>query len=426
MSGAAEDQEREALLRIMAARVVAQRRWPYVSALLFSLQLVPVTDGSLATMGVDSRWRLYYSPPFVVGEEVEGLATVLLHESLHCLHAHSDRYERLHLGDTYRYLWNVAADAVINAVLDGEDMPWPSVRPIRFEDLRPFGVKDTMTTEGAFHALVGTEGSSLPPSHPIVVECGSISSSGRRMYELPEWDDAFPAVPPDRQAGVLDRVAAEILDYARTPGGGVALALQRWAEDVCRPRIPWRDVLAGQLRRSLASVMGCRDYTYSRPSRRQHVFRQAGSEVVLAALRAPEPPRVAVVLDTSGSISGGVQRTFLTEVVGIAQAVGGTDGLRVICCDTEAYPAQYVKSRSDVEKMLLSGGGGTDMRVGLAEAMSLRPPPHVVVVFTDGDTPWPEESPRGAASVIVAAPRGAVQNRTIDWARWVYLDLIDG
>ena len=48
----------------------------------------------------------------------------------------------------------------------------------------------------------------------------------------------------------------------------------------------------------------------------------------------------------------------------------------------------------------LIGGGGTDMGAGLAAATGLRPRPQVVVVLTDGWTPWPARSPR-AVSVVV-------------------------
>jgi predicted metal-dependent peptidase len=43
---------------------------------------------------------------------------------------------------------------------------------------------------------------------------------------------------------------------------------------------------------------------------------------------------------------------------------------------------------------VLLGGGGTDMTVGIQTAMDLRPSPSVLVVLTDGYTPWPAEPPK--------------------------------
>ena len=53
---------------------------------------------------------------------------------------------------------------------------------------------------------------------------------------------------------------------------------------------------------------------------------------------------------------------------------------------------------STVDEVELAGGGGTDMRVGIAAALALPASPQIVVVLTDGGTPWPDEPP--AARII--------------------------
>jgi predicted metal-dependent peptidase len=52
----------------------------------------------------------------------------------------------------------------------------------------------------------------------------------------------------------------------------------------------------------------------------------------------------------------------------------------------------------------LLGGGGTDLRTGFAKALRTRPGPDVVVVLTDGQTPWPEERP-ACRTVVGLFPR---------------------
>lgn len=405
----------DARLRIMAARVIAQQRWPYVSNLLFNFKLVEVSHERLPTMAVDSGWRLYYSPVFVLGEAPEALATVLLHECLHCLHDHADRFQTLRRPADEHPIWNYAGDAAINAVLDEGSMPWPTVTPVRYADLASYGVTDAMTTEAAFFAIMEHHGAH-PEDFTYVVDCGSISGGTSRGYELPSDSDQTPGMRSDQQDIIRDRVAHDVLVHARDRGS-VPAGLLRWAEELLNPRIDWREALASRMRRDLASVAGHRDYTYMRPSRRHEAMRLAGSAAILPAMRQPAPPRIACVIDTSGSVSEDELRAFLGEVVGITRAVGVAGGLTVIACDSAAYAPQKVRSQGDVESVRLEGGGGTDMGAGLAAAALLSPRPHIVVAFTDGFTTWPEAPPRKVDSVIVVLSDLATQSLVPDWAR---------
>jgi len=49
-------------------------------------------------------------------------------------------------------------------------------------------------------------------------------------------------------------------------------------------------------------------------------------------------------------------------------------------------------------------GGGTDLRTGFAKALRTRPRPDVVVVGTDGRTPWPDSRP-ACRTVVGPFPR---------------------
>jgi predicted metal-dependent peptidase len=56
----------------------------------------------------------------------------------------------------------------------------------------------------------------------------------------------------------------------------------------------------------------------------------------------------------------------------------------------------------------LVGGGGTDMRVGIAAAEGTRPRPDVVVVLSDGLTPWPDQPTRARLVVAILGDQSAV------------------
>lgn len=410
----------ESRLRIMAARVIAQQRWPYVSNLLFNFKLVEVPHAELPTMAVDKWWRLYYSPVFVMGESPESLATVLLHESLHCLHEHGRRFDAVKRPATDHPIWNFAGDAAINEVLDEARMPWPTVTPVRYSDLEPYGVTSGMSTEAAFFAICSYRDDN-PREFSAVRDCGSVSGGDERAYELPALDVDTPGMRSDQQDIIRDRVAHDVIERSRE-SGDVPAGLLRWAQSLLNPQVDWREALASRLRRDLASIAGRRDYVFTRPSRRQEAMKIAGSTVILPAMRQPAPPRVACVIDTSGSINEQELRTLLSEVIGITRASGVSGGVTVIACDSQAYPPIRVKAPSDVESIQLQGGGGTDMSVGLAAAEALRPSPHIAVVFTDGYTPWPERPPKGIDSVIVALTKTSMKESVPPWARTIILD----
>jgi predicted metal-dependent peptidase len=106
---------------------------------------------------------------------------------------------------------------------------------------------------------------------------------------------------------------------------------------------------------------------------------------------------VAVVCDTSGSMTEDLLAASLAEVEGLLKALGHARRMRVLACDTAVGPARRVTSARQVE---LVGGGGTDMGAGIAAASALRPKPAIIVVLTDGFTPWPDAAPRGSKVVV--------------------------
>jgi predicted metal-dependent peptidase len=410
----------DARLRVMAARIIAQQRWPYVSAVLFALRLVKLPVDVMPTMAVDDGWRLYFSDEFVLAQEPEQLATVLLHEAMHCLNQHRKRFDALNQGETLHSLWNYATDAAINETLDEAKMPWPSVEPVRYEMMEEFGVGPQMATEAVFFALLDgmetNQHSSIPDT-----DCGSVSGGKSRHYELPAADPVLPRVRDEQQDSILDRVAYDIVEHSKYRGN-VPGGLLRWAESVLHPQVNWREALASKIRRDLATVSGRRDYSYLRPSRRQEAMRLIGSSVLLPAMRQPAPPRVAVVVDTSGSISDRELRLFASELVGITRASGVSSGVAVIACDAEAHSVQRVRSRSEVEDLSFPGGGGTDLRVGFEAVVEMRPTPHILIVFTDGETPWPEDPPRRIDSTVIVLSEAAGNPEVPEWCTLVRMN----
>lgn len=283
----------------------------------------------------------------------------------------------------------------------------------------------TTGTAGGRSATPG-KGASSDPHHDPSEEgdehdgdCGS----GAHGVTRP-WDQGGAKGPDGATVPGLDAEAAALLSasvaqatraHARAHPGTVPGGWVLWANQLLEPVVDWRRALAAEVRRGVHNVAGRVDYSYRRPSRRS----VPGGRVILPSLHRPVP-EVAVVCDTSGSMDGLLDRV-VAEVEGILVGVGLRAGqVRVLCVDTDVHGgAQRVRRASDVT---LSGGGGTDMGRGIAAAAELRPKPKVVVVLTDGMTPWPGEAPRGVSVVVGLVGTGAPLHLVPSWARSVVIE----
>ena len=410
----------DARLRVMAARIVAQARWPYLSTLLFNLKIVE--SSQLPTLAVDDGWRMYYSPDFVMEQSAEALATMVLHEALHCVNQHGPRFRALSQSRHLHVTWNFAGDVGINHVLDRAQMPWGDFEPLRFTHLSKFDVNPEMGTEKIFFTIV-----EYYNQHPEEVDqftdCGSIIGGEARDYEISRSHSDNPAIKSDQQDVIRDQVAQEILKHAYAKGiGSIPGELLRWAQELLEPTIDWRKALAGAFRTSLATVLGRRDYVYTRPSRRQSAMRIGNHEIILPSMRKPAPPAIAIIVDTSGSIGNDEITLFLSEVDGIVKANGISQGVTIIPCDADIGEIQKLRSRGAITTLKLTGGGGTDMGVGIAAAGKLRPTPKIVIVLTDGFTPWPTSLPKGVETLIVCLTAEESLNTTPNWAKTILIE----
>lgn len=407
MSGAGDDTGRVPELdmaKMASARLWAVGRHPYLASALFASTVVAVPGLGGAT--VDQAWRLYVDPEVVERWSVAELGSLLVHHTGHLVRDHAGRAASLGLSPTQAEDWAMAADAEINDDLSHPDLRLPGdvVLP------RNLGCESGRLAEEYLH-----RGDFDMPEHP---ECGSGADAQPRPWELA--GDAGGGVPVGERELLQAQTASRVVDYARAGRGRVAAGWRRWAEELLEPRIDWRRVLAAEVRKGVTTVAGRSDYSYRRPSRRAGV----SPDVILPALERPVP-EIAVLCDTSGSMGSGELATVLAEVEGLLRGVGvGRSRLRVVAVDTAVHTTRAVTKADQVE---LVGGGGTDMGAGIEAVSRLRPRPSVLVVLTDGMTPWPAEPPKGMEVVVGLiggedGSRGGQVWATPAWARVVHVD----
>jgi predicted metal-dependent peptidase len=403
-----------------AARVWAAHQVPYMASALLALDPVVVDQSDdppakrvdLRALPVDPAWHVYLDPDVVATMTVDTMGFWLIHQVSHLLRRHAERYpdqERETLRGPLRrrgptqQRWNMAADAEINddLVAGGAGRPASAITPASL------GLPESWTAEQYWDALGSevtggrAESDSVDAMSPSDTDCGSGCDGNARPW------DADGSGLGDMGQKLLERqVAREIREHQRRVGNTPA-GWQRWAQSILDPTVPWQQVLAAAVRRGVADISGRVDFSYRKPSRRSSVAK----DVVLPSLRQPLP-KVAMVLDTSGSMDDHLLAQSLAEVDGVLRSLGvGRRHLDIVCCDAMAFESQKVMTARQVQ---LLGGGGTDMGAGLAKAAELRPVPDLIVVLTDGHTPWPSEQPRGIRVIVgLMDPSGSVP----DWAR---------
>ena len=137
-------------------------------------------------------------------------------------------------------------------------------------------------------------------------------------------------------------------------------------------------------------------------------------------------PRIACVIDTSGSMGRDDLIEAMSEVDGVLKEVEGEVTIGI--CDA-AMHGGLRKVRTTAEACaMLEGGGGTDFRP-IFEALDDAPKherPHVVIVATDGDGPAPHEPPRDVTVIWLLVGSHAVTpyasgGNRVEWGEKIWL-----
>ncbi len=437
---------------IRAARVYAAERLGWFAPALYAAPL-HLSEALPAPAAVDRHGRVYFNPRWVTllyeacGHNAQHLLQQLsylwYHEVSHWLREHSARSEELH---AHPELWNIAADLELNDSLP-EGMMYPTVegRPLvvlpsdyrlpegqiaewYYHRLLQQAQQDSQSSTGHRQRSGGAGSSSSHPQQQSKGGSGGQQPQSSRQQqpqgsgsETPQqnsrdghWDEGsgvhaqprpweLPADTPETHAlndfdrkMLQEEIARRITEHHKSRGN-VPAGWLRWAEEVLKPKVNWRERLRRILRGVISEGLGQRlDYSYRRPNRRAAVYHP----IYLPSLSQGEyKPRIACVVDTSGSISDQELIQALAEVRGILTQL--RIPVTIIPCDAVPYEAIRVFEDSDWLEVRrgLRGGGGTDMVAGLNAALALNPKPEAVIVLTDGYTPFPSHRPKDTAVI---------------------------
>lgn len=249
-------------------------------------------------------------------------------------------------------------------------------------------------------------------------DCGSGAGGDSR-----EWEDEpdEKAMDPTNAEILKGDMANDMINHERNNPGSVPGDLIRDAKRVLEPEYDWIQEFMNLLRKEAGSALGRMDHTYSRMSKKQ----SSQNPIIFPGWEAPDPFEVAVVIDTSGSMSENVDIALALGLLGdlLKDFAGDTirGGLHLISCDAGAT-ATFVKDLTEVQ---LVGGGGTDMRQGIRLASKIKPKVDVIITITDGGTSWMKQIPEAnrKAKYIAVLVGEKLEKGIPDWMHVIKVDV---
>jgi predicted metal-dependent peptidase len=340
---------------ITKARARLLVRAPLLGSIALGLAWIEAPE--IGTMATDGR-SIWFNTSWCEDQGVPKTMGVIAHEVLHVVNKH-----HLRRGDRSPKLWNVAADLLINRLLeeDGYDLP-PS---LLFDRARRYAGLPTETIYARLLEEQELQQQSDPPERDNSPASGNSGQSDTGNDTSGERDGIAPArhwgevrdliSPAGKPLTPAERRQAESdLDVRIRQGAAAARRAGKLVGGltemiaVATDRTDWRDrfrcVFDGMLRG---------EASWSRPNRR---FIQHG--LYLPGWRRTGPGRLAFVLDTSGSISARELSAYTAAVLGILEETA-PDEIALIQCSTEVCDVTYLRPGDGFDQIEIHGRGGT-------------------------------------------------------------------
>jgi predicted metal-dependent peptidase len=273
---------RDSEKKIARARVGMMFDTPFFGHLALNLQLVENNKMKMPTMATDGK-NLYYDDKFVKETNQEHLKFILAHEVMHIVLWHLPRAVGREPD-----IWNQACDHAVNLMVRTDFPNYPQ-------------------------GLLMDEAFVNKSADWIYTQIPDDGSSGKTLDDHGEWGKWGKEDPnaPKGGTGIEQEWREKIASAAMVArergklGGGLA----ELVGEVLQPKLSWKAIL-----RDMVTSASKNDFRWSPPNKK-HLHRG----FILPGITGEEI-KIAVAIDTSGSISSHVMAEFLAEIEGICTA----------------------------------------------------------------------------------------------------------
>lgn len=408
--------------KLSAARARACKLAPYFRGGI--LALIPRETTEIDTLAVTATGGIMlWSLKHVDATPLDTLAADIIHEFLHVFNRHASRFAAIGAED--HDLANLAGDASIEDMIAGLPRHSWVVTPASLK--LPSG----LTAEGYYRALLARKQSEQKqdqknnksePSESKAHKCGGCAGNAHAI-EAQIIAEEKGGRSSSEMTRAIKQTAEAIKREASKGTGTIAGSLVALADQVLAPpRINWRAKLTQLVRDSVTYKTGAVTQRYTKPSRRQAGLGYGSGRATLAALVAPVP-RIAVAVDTSGSMGTEEITKALSEIQGVLKAVSAP--IDFVAFDTKAGKLVKINNILDARRNL-TGRGGTDFRPVMAQLSNAKPAYDAVIVITDGGGQAPDLAPRfktiwALVGSYKSMPYGA-GGQAIAWGQTVNVD----
>jgi predicted metal-dependent peptidase len=370
--------------KIEQARLRIIVKNPFFASLMLNIPMVCDPTLNPPTMATDMK-TIWYHPQFVEDNSVDVIEFAIVHEVMHVALEHCIR-----IRGRNPYRWNAAADYVINPVLKDQGFvvwehallkdEYRNMMAEQVYNLLEKEEKDDPQQGGGQGQPQPGDGQPQPGQgqpQPGQGQPHPMYQPGGRHYSPMHGDIKAPEESQDpgkeeQLSRETKNMVAQAAAMARM-AGTMTESLDRFCDAILNPKVPWQILL-----REFMTSTRQGDETWNVRDRRIADFFFPSDE---------EEKLGPIVLggDTSGSIGDDELGKMTVEGAVIAEDMR-PESIRLVWCDSKVKGEQYFEE-GDVVVPKPVGGGGTDMRVLLRHVEKYNP--EIVVLFTDGYTPWP-------------------------------------